>query len=162
MREMRAPIAAGLLLALAVACLVAGCGKQDDSTPVACLEGKDAYVSALAGAPGEVTLDGETPISECLAENQQGGDLATVGEALVEAATELNAEARTDPGGEANLQLGYLIGAAQRGADSTEGIHADLIRRLTVAARYAPGRKPLSPAFLAAYREGFDAGHARG
>jgi hypothetical protein len=162
MREMRASIAAGPLLALAVAGLFAGCGKQDDSTPVACLEGKSTYVSALAGAPGEVTLAGGTPISDCLAENQQAGDLATVGEALLEAATELNAEVRTDPGGDGGLQLGYLIGAAQRGADSTEGIHADLLRRLAVAARYAPDREPLPPAFLSSYREGFDAGHSRG
>lgn len=157
---MRVPIAVVLLLALA--CLVMGCGKQDNSTPVACLEGADAYVSALGAAPGEVKLGGEAPISECLAENQQGGDLATVGEALVEATTELNAEARAQPGGDAALRLGYLIGAAQRGADSTEGIHSDLLRRLTVAARYAPGQEPLSPAFLAAYREGFDAGRAGG
>lgn len=157
---MRARIAIGFTCLLVA--LVAGCGKQDDSTPLACLEGASAYVSALAAAPGEVRLDGETPISRCLAENQQAGDLATVGEALVEATTELNAEARTDPGGGANLQLGYLLGAAQRGADSTEGIHADLLRRLTVAARYAPGREPLSPAFLAAYRRGFDAGRADG
>jgi hypothetical protein len=149
-------------LAVALTCLAAGCGKQDNSTPVACLEGSSLYVNALAAAPGEVKLDGETPISDCLAENQQGGDLATVGTALVEAATKLNAEARAEPGGDANLRLGYLIGAAQRGADSTEGIHADLLRRLTVAARYAPGREPLPPAFLGAYRQGFDAGHARG
>jgi hypothetical protein len=157
---MRVPIAAILVTACVV--LAAGCGKQDDSTPVACLEGAGAYVSALSAAPGEVRLDGETPISACLAENQQGGDLATVGEALVEATTELNGEARSDPGGNANLQLGYLLGAAQRGADSSEGIHADLIRRLTVAARYAPGREPLPAAFLATYREGYDAGHAKG
>jgi hypothetical protein len=150
------------LFSALVACLVAGCGKQDDSTPVACLEGSRAYVDALAAAPAEVKLDGETAISDCLAENQQGGDLATVGEALVEAATGLNAAARAEPGGDANLQLGYLIGAAQRGADGSEGIHTDLLRRLTVAARYAPGREPLSPAFLAAYREGYDAGHVRG
>ena len=80
---------------------------------------------------------------------------------MVEAATELNAEARDDPGGDANLQLGYLIGAAQRGADSSEGIHADLIRRLTVAARYAPAASP-SPRLPRAYREGYDAGHAGG
>ncbi|HEX4669009.1 MAG TPA: hypothetical protein VH275_03425 [Solirubrobacterales bacterium] len=158
---MRTSIAAALAFA-ALACLSAGCGKQDDSTPVVCREGPSAYVDALASAPGEVKLAGETAISECLAENQQGGDLATVGLGLVEAATELNAEARAEPGGSANLELGYLIGAAQRGADRSEGIHADLLRRLTVAARYAPGRQPLSPAFLAAYRRGFDAGHASG
>ncbi len=152
--------------AIALACLaalaVAGCGKQDDSTPVACLEGPRAYVRALAAAPGEVKLNAETPVSDCLAENQPGGELATVGTALVEAATKLNAAARAEPGGGANLQLGYLLGAAQRGAERTEGIHSDLIRRLTVAARYAPGREPLPPAFLAAYRRGYDAGRADG
>jgi hypothetical protein len=150
------------ILAVLVTGLIAGCGKQDDSTPVACLQGKGIYLAALGDAPGTVKLAGDTPISECLAENQQGGDLATVGEALVEAATELNGEARSVPTSSAARQLGYLVGAAQRGADSTEGIHADLLRRLTVAARYAPGREPLSPAFLRAYREGFDAGRARG
>lgn len=155
----RVAIALSALLAVLA---IAGCGKQDNSTPVACLEGRSAYIAALASAPGEAALDGDTPISECLAENQQGGDLATVGAALVEAATALNAEAREEPGGGANLRLGYLIGAAQRGAERTEGIHADLLRRLAVAARYAPGREPLPPAFLSTYREGFDAGHEHG
>jgi hypothetical protein len=162
MGGMRVPTAVAFLLALALACLAAGCGKQEDSTPVACLQGKEIYLAALADAPGAVMLAGDTPISECLAENQQGGDLATVGEAMVETATELNGEARDVSSSPAPLQLGYLIGAAQRGADGTEGIHSDLLRRLTVAARYAPGREPLSPAFLAAYREGFDAGQTRG
>ncbi|MFN8163764.1 MAG: hypothetical protein U0R26_08010 [Solirubrobacterales bacterium] len=151
--------------AIVIACLAAlvvGCGNQSDSTPVACLEGSKTYLNALRAAPGEVRLAGETPISECLAGNQKGGDLATVGEAMVEAATRLNADGRAQPGGAANLQLGYLLGAAQRGAEGTEGIHTDLIRRLTVAARFAPGREPLPPAFLSTYRQGFDAGHDHG
>jgi len=151
-------------LALIVACALAalGCGSQEDSTPVACLEGAAAYERALADAPGEVLLGEDTPISDCLAENQQPGDLARVGEAMVQTATQLNAEARAQGGGDAAVQLGYLLGAAQRGADSSEGIHADLVRRLTVAARYAPGTEPLSQQFLSAYRQGFDAGHAGG
>jgi hypothetical protein len=158
---MRLASAAALLALLALAAL--GCGDgRDDSTPVACLEGPGAYLDALADAPGHVRLAGETPISDCLAENQQGGDLATVGEAMIEAATELNTEARAAPGGDANLQLGYLVGAAERGAERTEGIHADLLRRLVVGARYAPGREPLPPPFLEAYAEGFDAGRANG
>jgi hypothetical protein len=159
-----ARLALARLLALAslLALAVAGCGRDGDSTPVACLEGAPAYVDALAAAPGAVRLSDGTPISECLAENQDGGDLAAVGEALVETATGLNAEARAAQGGDAALRLGYLLGAAQRGADRSEGIHADLVRRLTVAARYAPGREPLPPAFLAAYRRGFDAGQAHG
>lgn len=149
--------------ALAVLALAAiGCGSQDDSTPVACLEGAGAYESALRDAPDEVLVGGETLISECLAENQKAGDLARVGEAMLETATSLSAQARQEDGGDAAVQLGYLIGAAERGASSSEGIHADLVRRLTVAARYAPGGQPLSQQFLSAYREGFDAGRSGG
>lgn len=159
---MRARFALVLSLVLLLALAAAGCGSgQDSSTPVACLEGTGAYLKALAAAPGEVTLDGETPISDCLAENQEGGDLATVGEAMVAAATKLNAEARAEPGNQANVRLGYLLGAAERGAEHTEGIHSDLLRRLTVAARFSP-RPPLPTAFQRAYREGFEAGHDHG
>jgi len=152
--------AAALLACLALAAF--GCGNQGDSTPVACLEGTGAYEKALRDAPGEVLLGGETPISDCLASNQQAGDLARVGEATVEAATSLNAQAREEDGGDAAVRLGYLLGAAERGAESSEGIHADLVRRLTVAARYAPDGQPLSQRFLSAYREGFDAGRSGG
>jgi hypothetical protein len=159
---MRAPKATATLVCVG-ALVLAGCGSQnDDSTPVACLEGTGAYLTALRAAPGAVVVGGETPISECLAENQQAGDLATVGEALVETATKLNSEARGEPGGDANLELGYLLGAAERGAEKTEGIHADLIRRLTVAARFAPADDPLPAEFLGTYREGFDAGQEKG
>lgn len=151
-----------IVLAAAVCLAAVGCGEPSDSTPVACLEGSGAYVKALADAPGVVKLGGETLISECLAENQQAGDLAAVGTALVTATTRLNAEARAEPGGETNLQLGYLLGAAERGAEGTSGIHADLIRRLSAAARYSPDNRPLPPAFLSTYREGFDAGQAGG
>jgi len=151
-----------LLLIATLLLALAGCGSQDGSTPVDCLEGAGAYEKALRDAPGEVLLGGETPISDCLASNQSGGDLARVGEAMVETATTLNAEAREADGGQPAVELGYLLGAAQRGAEDSEGIHADLVRRLTVAARFAPGREPLSPQFLSAYREGFDAGRTGG
>ena len=145
-----------------MAILAIGCGDSDNSTPVACLEGAEAYERALAAAPDEVLLEGETPIGECLTRNQTGGDLARVGEAMLETATALNAAAREDPGGEANLQLGYLLGAVQRGSEESEGIHSDLVRRLTVAARYAPGKQPLPPAFYRAYRDGYAAGQRNG
>lgn len=155
-----------LIATVSIACLSAlaatGCGGQDDSTPVACLEGTGAYMRALEKAPGAVELGGETAISECLAPNQTAGDLATVGVTLVETATRLNADSRAEPGGDAALRLGYLIGAAERGAEETEGIHTDLLRRLLVAARFAPDRTPLSADFMAAYREGFDAGRDHG
>ncbi len=149
-----------VIIGACAALLAGGCGAPSDSTPVACLGGSDTYISALRDAPGEAKLRGETPISDCLAENQKAGDLAAVGTSMLAAATTLNSEARTDPGGSANLQLGYLLGAAQRGADNTDGIHSELIRRLSAAARYSPDNRPLPPAFLRTYREGFDAAQA--
>jgi hypothetical protein len=156
----RLALALGLVASIA---LVAGCGDGEDGTPVACLDGRGAYRGALADAPREVRLSGEVPISECLAKNQQGGELAGVGAAMVAVATELNAEARRQPGGSASFQLGYLLGAAERGAERTEGIHADLLRRLEAAARYRPGEaeRP-STAFRRAYERGYEAGRADG
>jgi hypothetical protein len=151
-----------VLCTIALALAVAGCGQPSDTTPVACLEGSRAYLRALKEAPGEVAHDGETSISDCLAENQKAGDLAAVGTTMLAAATKLNAEARAEPEGEANLQLGYLLGAVQRGAEGTDGIHAELIRRLSAAARYSPDNRPPPAAFLRTYHEGFDAGDARG
>ncbi len=150
------------ILAALAALLVTGCGGPSDTTPVACLGGASAYLGALEDAPGAVKLSGEVPLGDCLAKNQKGGDLATVGAAMVSTATKLNTEARAEPGASANLQLGYLLGAAQRGAGETGGIHAELIRRLAAAARYSPDNLPLSPQFLRTYRQGYDAGHARG
>jgi hypothetical protein len=120
------------------------------------------YLRALKAAPGDVELAGTTPISECLPKNQKAGELATVGVALLQTTTKLNAEARARPGGAANLQLGYLLGAVERGAGETEGIHDELARRLTAAARYSPDSRPLPATFLATYKRGFDAGRARG
>ena len=160
----RLATALGALLTALAALLAAGCGggRGEASTPIACLEGTGAYLEALQAAPGEVRLAEQTPISECLAENQPGGDLATVGEATVEAATRLNARAREEGGGRAAVELGYLLGAVEHGAAQTEGIHSDLVRRLTVAARFSPDREPLSPAFLREYRSGYAAGHSAG
>jgi hypothetical protein len=150
------------IAAILLATASAGCGATSDSTPVACLEGPGSYLTALKGAPGAVELPGGTPISGCLVENQKAGDLAAVGGALVTVATRLNAEARAEPGGAANLRLGYLLGAAERGAEGTSGIHADLIRRLTAAARYSPDGASLPATFLRTYQRGFEAGEAHG
>jgi hypothetical protein len=158
----RTPWIAALACVAALLGALVGCGGADESTPVACLEGSGAYERALKAAPDEVLLEDETLISECLTRNQSGGDLARIGEAMLETATALNAEAREDQGGDAAIQLGYLLGAIERGSKESEGIHADLVRRLTVAARYAPSRNPLPTAFLAAYHEGFAAGHSDG
>src|SRR6185312_1931963 len=154
-----------LLLVVLGAALLAGCGgssTKDERQPVACREGVGVYLSAMREAPGAVILAGETPISGCLVPAAEAGELADLGESALAAATKLNAQARAEPGGPAALQLGYLLGAIARGSEETEGVHAELLRRLTVAARFAPRAEPLSGRFLAAYEKGFAAGRDHG
>ena len=132
----------------------AGCGAGAVSTPLACLGQGDAYLSALKAAPGVVRLGGGVPISACLPPQQPEGELATVGMSMITAATRLNEEARANPGGGANLALGYLLGAAGRGGRSGAGVQVELLRRLAAAARFSPNGRPLPPAFWRAYRRG--------
>jgi hypothetical protein len=145
----------------ALAVVVAGCSSdEDEETPSACLDDSAVYLEALRAAPAEVRLEGETPISDCLTPEQEGGQLAEVGSTMIEAATALNGEARADPTGAATVQLGYLIGAVGEGADS---IHADLVRRLNAAARFSPGGGGLLPAeFERTFGQGYAAGQESG
>jgi hypothetical protein len=108
-----------------------------------------------------VRLDGTTPISSCVVPSQGSGELSAVGTATVEAATRLNARARRDPA-EATVQLGYLVGAVQEGASRTGGVHADLVRRLDGAARFAEAGNAPSAAFERAFGEGYAAGQDHG
>jgi hypothetical protein len=146
------------------ACLgvLGACGSSNgnDETPAACLNGPDAYLKALAAAPGEVRLAAGTLISDCLVAGQDAGELATAGRAMVVAATRLNAEASSDSAGTAPAELGYLVGAVKRGSGETGGIHADLVRRLEAAARFSPGELPAQ--FERGYEEGYAAGAKSG
>ena len=141
---------------LALATLLAtGCSSdEDEGAPSACLAGSATYLEALQAAPNEVLLEGEAPISDCLTPDQEGGQLAGIGEEMVAAATALNATAQENPTGPEALQLGYLVGAVERGS---EGIHADLVRRLNSAARFSPDGL-LPPEFERTFGEGYAAG----
>ena len=147
---------------LAAALAAAGCGSGEKQTPAACLGTPQAYVRALGSAPGKVELAPGTPISSCLTKNQGTGDMTTVGTSMIGAATQLNAEARRPGGSKAALEAGYLVGAAANGAAETGGIDATLVDRLTAAARYSPGGRPLPPGFDPAYRTGYAAGRSHG
>jgi hypothetical protein len=149
------------IAALALAAL-AGCGDEDAETPAACLAGSSAYLDALRVAPEPVLLEGSTPISDCVLADQDPAELGHAGEQMIAAATQLNAEARSDPPGEATVQLGYLIGAVQQGAAEGGGIHADLLRRLDAAARFNQGGNPLPASFERAFGEGYAAGQETG
>jgi hypothetical protein len=141
---------------------VAGCGEDEaEATPAACLAGANAYVEALQAAPGAVTLDG-TPLADCLTEEQGAGQIATVGEAMIAAATELNEQARRQPLGEAGVQLGYLVGAIEARAEETGGIHRDLALNVESAATFLPDDELLPGGFQQRYEEGLAAGRASG
>jgi hypothetical protein len=150
-----------LLAAAAVAAaLLAGCGDDDVDTPAACLAPAGTYLDALRTAPDRVLLEGSSPISDCLVENQSPADVSRVGEEMVDAATRLNAAARRDPSSDQTVQLGYLIGAAQEGA--SPDIHTDLLRRLDAAARFNEGGRPLPASFERSFGEGYAAGQDSG
>ena len=148
----------------AIALIAAGCGSDDSetATPTACLGGPQAFAEALGDAPGEVLVDGTTPIGDCLPDEQSGGQIANVGEALVATATDLNEQARRSPQGEAPLQLGYLVGAVQAAAEGTAGIHQDLARRVETAALFVPKGDVVAAAFQQGYEEGLSAGRETG
>jgi hypothetical protein len=144
-------------VALAAA-LAAGCGsKGSSSAPVPCGGTTEAYLKALQAAPGAVRLDGETPISDCFT----GTESPDVGQAVIEAASRLNAEARRDPGSQATVQLGYLAGAVHEGTKQVPS-EADLVRRVDSAARYNPAGGTLGAAFERAFGKGYAAGEATG
>jgi len=146
----------------AVALLVAACGRESglDKAPAACVGGlASARVAnlraALTRAPGQVALAGGTRISDCLAHDLSSGDLQTVGSTLL-AVTQQLADASQRRRSAAPLtQLGYLIGAAHRGAARGQGGADELVRRLDQELSDVDVSSP-------AYEEGEKAGRAAG
>lgn len=154
----RAPLVFVLFASLAV-----GCGSSSDgSTPTACLAPAGQYLKALRAAPGEVRLSGGTAISDCFGATQGAGDLANVGQTVIQVATQLNAQARREPGGQDTVMLGYLSGAVHEGTSHAAGVDADLVRRLDAAARYEPGGGTPGAAFERAFGKGYAAGEQSG
>lgn len=149
--------AAALALLIGGASLALGaCGSGPDRTlPTACRTSPAALVSALRAAPAGVEIDG-VPISDCVRNAFSDGDVQNVGTLWTLAADRLvPAARRTDA---AALQLGYLVGATRRGAATTNGIQAELVRRMDTAI----GLAGPPAARREAYERGLAAGRGRG
>ena len=118
------------LLALAAILLMvaaSSCREEDPTYPPECANGPAALRAALAKAPdGEVAIEG-VKLSECLVASHDAGPLAAFGGSVTTVAAELADRAR-EGDKRAALQLGYLQGALEKGADAT--VHEDLIFRL--------------------------------
>ena len=149
MRRTLSVVCAGAVLAGA-----AGCREEDPTLAPACREGPVPVLSALRAAPGEVRLDG-TPLSECMENAQDGGDLRDVGTGYVIASQRLADRAERDPDGPAAEQLGYLVGAVRRSTRPDQGLAYELVRRIEGEAARADARSP-------AFRRGLRAGRAGG
>jgi hypothetical protein len=111
---------------------------------------------ALRAAPGDVALRDGTKLSTCLERADSDAELQEVGLSYVSVATRL---AGRVPGSDtAAVQLGFLVGAAQKGASRTQGVGAELSRRL----EQAIGVSGPPAARRTAYERGLTAGKARG
>jgi hypothetical protein len=124
------------------------------------MAGAEAFQRALASAPGEVQLAEGGQISGCLVPNQAVGELTEVGSALVSAATALAERTRSGQERQAATELGFLVGASERGAEDTGGIHAELTRRLAAAAQ--TGLTGAAAPVRHAYEKGYAAGQNHG
>jgi len=130
-----------LALTLAAAALAGGCGDDSEPPSPLCTEGERAIERALGAAPGRVALTDGTRLSDCVAHARDAGELQSFGVLVTRVGDRLAGRARSDP--RAALRLGYLIGAARRGAAHSQGIHAELVHRLESSARRVPdGAQP--------------------
>jgi hypothetical protein len=143
-------------LASAVALTTAGCGQADTTFPAACHEGTRAIQTALDDAPAAVALADGTTLSTCVHRARDGADLQTVGAFYTAVADGLAARVKDSDG--AALRLGYLLGATRRGAQRTNGIHEELVRRLDQSVRL----DGVPPARRAAFQRGLAAGGRHG
>jgi hypothetical protein len=139
---------------IGIVAVLAGCGgDKSEALPAACTAGPAAIVKALGNAPGAVAIDGSTPISDCFNRDANSDDVQIVGGFLLAAAQQLGDRARAGDQ-KAALQLGYLVGAASRGA-KRNGLGDEIVRRLDA-------ETTIGAAGQAAYDRGLRAGSAGG
>jgi hypothetical protein len=126
-----APMRVRTALAAAAALACGACGQTTQPLSADCTQGTAPLSAALAAAPGDVRLADGTRLSECVSRADGDAEIQEVATGTTSLADQLAARAAHDE--TAAVQLGYLIGAAKRGARHTGGIHAELVRRLESA-----------------------------
>jgi hypothetical protein len=149
---------------LAAVLAVAGCGGGDETLLASgCTQDDGSVVAALEGAPDEVVLADGTRLSDCVANGLDDADLQNIGITYHRAAERLRDQAQEASGPaaqDAALRLGYLVGATRKGASGTNGVMAELQRRIeNVAGRYTD---KATPAGRSALERGLEAGERLG
>jgi hypothetical protein len=119
-----------------VVCMLAllalpGCGGRTPPAE-ACIQAQPQDVlQALRGAPGHVTLVDGTSLSQCVRRTIDDSRLQALGATLTQAADTLAQRMRTSDA--AAFQLGFLIGATDRGTAQAAGLQGDLANRIAGA-----------------------------
>jgi hypothetical protein len=145
------------LLACAVPAATA-CGADEPPLAAACTQSSGAIERALERAPVTVRLGDGTALSDCFTNARTDAALQSFGVVAVGAAEHLGARAQHGDAHSA-VQLGYLVGAARRGARRSAGIQAELARRVERAATFVEEGGTAASAALA---RGMRAGEAGG
>jgi hypothetical protein len=110
------------------AVIATGCGTDQAKLPRSCLQGPAQISVALGTAPGPVRLYDGTRLSTCVRRAREDAQLQEVGAIFTRAADGLATQvARSDA---AALRLGYLVAATRRGASTTNGVAAELMRHM--------------------------------
>ena len=124
-------------LFLVLAAVTAGACGEEEVPPVAssCTGDPDEVVTALRTAPEAVELPDGATISACVRHSRTDAELQNVGVTLSSAAEDLEALAM-EGDEDAAIQLGYLVGAARKGAATTGGVASELVRRLERSAGF--------------------------
>ena len=163
---MRRSLALILILpVLAVA--FAGCSDgRKIPTPAACQSTPAKWLAGLTSAPEQVMIEESTLISECFPADQSAAQQEEVGRTTVEVATALSdgigakagskQAADVPTGATAAIQAGYLVGAVEKAAESSAGIHATLVERVEAAA--TNGLDAEDQEIQGAYQRGYEAG----
>ena len=133
-----------------------GCGDHRGPVASTCTTGGEPILAALRRAPGHPSLPDGTKLSDCVSRAISDTQLQNVGSSFIAAADSLARRAAADSG--AAYRLGFLAGAAERGASQTEGIARELVDRID---RFA-GDGDLPAPSRAAFAQGRVAGRRRG
>jgi len=127
-RSLRPGALAAALATAAALPVATGCG-EEPPLPSACVQATPADVMRLlASAPARAALSDGTLLSQCVDHAEDDADLQTIGITFVEVSDRLAAAAASSP--TAAFQLGFLLGAAERGAGPTGGTQGELVQRL--------------------------------
>lgn len=128
MTQMGWPLLLGTIALLALG----ACGAREP-LPSGCLDAEPSDVlRSLQHAPRDVMLRGGMPISTCVGRAISDAELQIVGATLTGAADRL--AQRLGDGDRVAFQLGFLMGAVERGAARTTGVQSELSTRIGQAA----------------------------